>query len=81
IAPAFGVAPAETKEMALELEEGTTIAGELFAAPDRFGKVRFFLVFPADAKSKGTVVASDGSGEVLARGKLCAALAPLGSTC
>ena len=81
VAPAFGVAPGATKEVTLELEDGSTVAGELFDAPSRFGEVRFFLLFTPDANTKGTVVASDESGEVLQRGKLCAAEAPPGSTC
>jgi hypothetical protein len=81
IAPAFGIAPAETSAVILQLGDSGTVQGELFDAPDRFGKVRFFLVFPPGAKSKGTVVASNESGEVLAREKLCAAETPPGSTC
>jgi hypothetical protein len=81
IAPAFGFAPLKTKKVTLELDDGTSVAAELFDAPDRFGKVRFFLGFPPDADAKGTVVATDGSGEILQRAKLCAAGAPPGSTC
>ncbi|MGH2702966.1 MAG: hypothetical protein ACRDJ2_14490 [Actinomycetota bacterium] len=86
VAPAFGVAPAATEDLWLEPSEPTPgdlkvhLAGDLFDAPDRFGKVKFFLVFPPNAESTGTVVASDGSGEMIARGKLCAIGAPPGST-
>ena len=80
IAPAFGVAPADAQDVTLELDGGTTVAGKLFDAPDRFGKVRFFLVFPPDVGVKGTVVARDRSGEVLQRGKLCSIGTPPGST-
>lgn len=63
IAPVYGMLPEGTDHVVLELEDGTTVEGEVVPAPDGYPK-SFYLLFAPSIESRGQVLAFAGDSRV-----------------